>query len=240
MNATSLIKTLGSALLLLGLVTATMPSAQAQTKGRPVEGNFQNWLAAQKGQFGFVNNPDINGDGVDDGPRYFVAFDYAHLRAPSIGTVTGTMTTRKTADGREDVTVNIEFEDIFLRIFALNQDGSVGPLVLGNQLADIANGATPALVTGKFTLEFFQDDADDSLSLSAVYNRGDWYGFMLNLRGEGPLTAAFDPEVEAGTLGRLVWGKPGLQNTPANPNADNGAASMYPNDEFHLFPIGRR
>src|SRR5690349_22675641 len=101
MNATSLLKTLGSALLLLGLVTATMPSAQAQTLGRPVKRDFQDWLAAQTSQFGFVNNPDINGDGVDDGPRYFVAFDYAHLRAPHIGTVSGTVTIRPTANGRE-------------------------------------------------------------------------------------------------------------------------------------------
>lgn len=239
MNITSLLKTLGSALLLLGLITATMPSAQAQTKGRPVEGNFQDWLAAQTGQFGFVNDPDINGDGVDDGPRYFVAFDYAHLSAPGIGTVTGTMTTRKTADGREDVTVNIEFQNILLRVWSF-ENQVFGPQVLGNATSAVLNnGATPALVTGKFTLEFFQDDADDSLALGDVFRRGDWYGFMLNLRGEGPLSAAFDPAVEAGTTGRLVWGKPGL-DTPANANADNGAASLYPNDEMHLFPIGRR
>lgn len=232
---------LGGGLLLLGLTTATMPSAQAQTKGRPVAGNFQDWLDAQAGQFGFVNNPDINGDGVDDGPRYFLAFDYAHLRAPSIGTVKGTMTTRKTADGREDVTVNIEFQDILLRVWAYDWvNDEVGAMVLGNATSDVLNnGATPALVTGKFTLEFFQDNAADSLYLVDVYERGDWYGFMLNLRGEGPLSAAFDPAVEAGTIGRLVWGKPGL-NTPANANADNGAASLYPNDELHLFPIGKR
>ena len=239
MNPKALIKASAIALLLLGLITAIMPSAQAQTKGRPVEGNFQDWLTAQTGQFAFVNNPDINGDGVDDGPRYLLAFDYAHLRAPGIGTVTGTLTTRKTADGREDVTVNIEFQNILLRVWTFENEVQ-GPLVLGNTpSAVLNNGATPALVTGKFTLEFFQDGAGDSLYLGDVFNRGDWYGFMLNLRGEGPLSAAFDPAVEAGTTGRLVWGKPGL-DTPANANADNGAASLYPNDEMHLFPIGRR
>ena len=30
------------------------------------------------------------------------------------------------------------------------------------------------------------------------------------------------------------WGKPGTLSAPANPNASNGAASLFPNDEFHL------
>lgn len=237
MNAISSLKALGRALLLFGLAAAPLASAKAQ--GKVQHRDFQDWLQVQTSQFAFVNNPDINGDEVDDGPRYIVAFDYAHLRAPNIGTVSGTVTVRPTVDGREDVTVKIVFEDIFLRIFALNPNGSVGPLVLGCQLADIANGATPALVTGMYTLNFLQDAGASFGNFRDVSTRGDWYGFTLVLHGEGLFTAAFDPEIEAGTVGRLQWGKP-FVTTPANPNADNGAAALYPNDELHLFPIGRR
>jgi hypothetical protein len=55
---TTVVKTLGSALLLLGLATATTPS----THGQVVKRDFQEWLVAQTTQFGLVNNPDINGD----------------------------------------------------------------------------------------------------------------------------------------------------------------------------------
>jgi hypothetical protein len=72
-----------------------------------------------------------------------------------------------------------------------------------------------------------------------VFLRGDWYASTLTLRGEGLFTAAFDPAVATGTPGLLRWGKP-YRTPPANENADNGAFSQFPNDEFHLFPIGRR
>lgn len=241
MNTKTLIKPFGGAALLLALIASTTPSAQGQV----VKQDFQEWFAAQTSQFSFVNNPDINGDGVDDGPRYLVAFDYAHVTAPNIGTVSGRVMIRPTADGREDVTVDIEFEDILLRVFSFPLPAvpggprPLGPLVLGSQVADIANGATPALVTGKYTLNFLQDAGAPFVNFREVWQRGDWYGFTLILRGEGLFTADFDPEVEADTVGLLRWGKP-FRTTPANENADNGAYSLYPNDELHLFPIGRR
>lgn len=232
---------LGGGLLLLGLTTATTPTAVAQV----IKRDFQAWLAAQTSQFGLSNNPDINGDLVDDGPRYLIGFDYAHLTAPSIGTVSGKVTIRPTVDGREDVTVSIEFEDVLLRVFSYPLPAvpggprPIGPLVFGSQLVDIANGALPALATGKYTLNFLQDAGAPFVNHRDVLRRGDWYASTLNLHGEGLFTAAFDPEVEAGTPGFLRWGKP-FRTPPANKNADNGAYSQFPNDEFHLFPVGKR
>ena len=40
-----------------------------------VKGDFQAWLSVQTTAFGLVNDPDISGDGVDDGPRYFFRLD---------------------------------------------------------------------------------------------------------------------------------------------------------------------
>lgn len=233
---TTLIKKLGSALLLLGLATTTTPS----THGQAIKRDFQEWLSVQTRQGGFSNNPDINGDGVDDGPRYGVLFDYAHLTAPNIGTVSGSVTVRPTADGREDVTVNIEFEDVLLRVYLLPPPGGMVRLAFGSELGDILkNGAVPALASGGYTLNFLQDAGAPFVNHREVFLRGDWYASTLTLRGEGLFTAAFDPAVAAGTPGLLRWGKP-YRTPPANENADNGAFIQFPNDEFHLFPIGRR
>jgi hypothetical protein len=72
-----------------------------------------------------------------------------------------------------------------------------------------------------------------------VLLRGDWYASTVTLHGEGLFTAAFDPDVAAGTPGFLRWGKP-YRTPPADENASNGAYSQFPNDELHLFPVGRR
>ena len=228
---------LGSALLLLGLTTTTTPSAQAQ--GKVVQPDFQDWLSAQTTQFGLINNPDINGDGTADGYPYRVRFDYLKLTMPSQGTISGTVTVRPTVDGREDVTVNIEFEDVLLRVYR-REGPSPGILVFGSEPAAImANGALPALASGKYTLNFLQDAGAPFVNHLQVLNRGDWYASSLTLHGVGLFTADFDPEIAAGTPGFLRWGKP-FRTPPANENADNGAYSQFPNDEFHLFPIGRR
>ncbi len=89
------------------------------------------------------------------------------------------------------------------------------------------------------TLAPFVDLIETSFDSNGDWT-GDWTGFKLSLRAEGPLTELFDPNIPAGTLGRLTWGKPGLHDSIANGNADNGAASLYPNDQFHLGPIGHR
>jgi hypothetical protein len=69
-----------------------------------------------------------------------------------------------------------------------------------------------------------------------INNESRWLGFHVVLNAAGPLTEAFG--VPEGTPGALHWGKPGLLSSPANANADNGAASSFPNDQFHLFPVG--
>lgn len=236
MKTKTLIKTLGSALLLLGLATATTPSAQGQV----VKRDFQEWLSAQTGQFGLRNNPDINGDGTPDGHPYRVFFDYLKRTMPSLGTVSGTVTVRPTVDGREDVTVNIEFEDVLLRVYRRDQSPpSPGTLVFGSEPAAIANGALPALASGKYTLNFLQDAGAPFVNHAVVLSRGDWYASSLTLHGVGLFTAAFDPDIAAGTPGFLRWGKP-FRTPPADENASNGAYSQFPNDEFHLFPVGRR
>jgi hypothetical protein len=243
MNITSHFKTLGSALLLLCLTAASTLPAQAQ--GRVEKRDFEDWLDVQTSQFGWTNNPDINGDGVDDGPRYLIRFDYAHLTAPAIGTVTGSVMIRPTLDGREDVTVSIEFEDVLLRVNSYPLPAvpggprPLGPMVFGCEAAAIANGAIPALATGKLTLNFLQDAGAPFGNFRDVWVRGDWYASTMTLHGEGLFTDAFDPDVESGTPGVLRWGKP-YRTPPANENASNGAYSQFPNDEFHLFPVGPR
>jgi len=243
MKTNKLTSMLGSALLLLGLTTATTPSAQAQ--GQVVKRDFQEWLSAQTTTFSLRNNPDINGDGTPDGDYYRVRIDYLKKVMPSLGTISGTVMVRPTVDGREDVTVNIEFEDVLLRVYSYPLPAVVGgprplgPLVFGSELIAIANGATPALASGKYTLNFLQDAGAPFVDHFQVLLRGDWYASTLTLHGAGLFTAAFDSDVAAGTLGFLRWGKP-FRTPPANENADNGAYSQFPNDEFHLFPVGRR
>lgn len=114
------------------------------------------------------------------------------------------------------------------------------PTVFGYREADLA--ANPALEAAradvKFTITIVNEvggampDAIDSL----IQRR--FKSFHIALNASGPLTEAFG--VAEGTPGALHWGKPGTLSVPANPNADNGAASGFPNDEFHLFPIGRK
>jgi len=240
MKTNKLTSMLGSALLLLGLTTATTPSAQAQ--GQVVKRDFQEWLSAQTTTFSLRNNPDINGDGTPDGDYYRVRIDYLKKVMPSLGTISGTVMVRPTVDGREDVTVNIEFEDVLLRVHRRNITAApvTETLVFGSEPAAILNnGATPALASGKYTLNFLQDAGAPFVDHFQVLLRGDWYASTLTLHGAGLFTAAFDSDVAAGTLGFLRWGKP-FRTPPANENADNGAYSQFPNDEFHLFPVGRR
>ena len=67
---------------------------------------------------------------------------------------------------------------------------------------------------------------------------GRWLSFQVVLNAAGPLTEAIG--VPEGTPGALHWGKPGTLPVPADDNADNGAASGFPNDEFHLFRVGKK
>jgi len=259
---------LGSALLLLGLTTTTTPSAQAQ--GRVVQRDLNEWLRVQgtfanprpiapntPRLFALVNNPDINGDGVDDGPRYVIWWDYAGVLArstytkpngvtvpvPGGGTlgpssITGTVTERPIGDGMSVVTVSLDVTDAL--IWVASFAGSVqGPTVLGHREAEVAAGATQAYASGHYTIKFYHPTGAPFIDLIQTNTRGNWFADSLVLQAAGPLTAAFDPDVVAGTLGLLRWGKPYI-TPPADDNASNGAYSQFPNDEFHLFPIGPR
>ena len=261
-------KALGSALLLLGLTTATTLPVQAQ--GRVVKRDLNEWLNVQgtfanprpiapntPRLFGLVNNPDINGDGVDDGPRYFVWWDYAGVLSrsfykkpngvivpvPGNGTlgpasITGSATERPLGDGRSVVTVDLDVQDALIWVAAFG--GAVqGPTVLGHREADVAAGAAQAYVSGHYTVKFYHPTGAPFIDLIETNAHGDWFGDILVLNAAGPLTEAFDPNVPEGTPGRLHWGKPYI-TPPANENASNGAYSQFPNDEFHLFPIGPR
>jgi hypothetical protein len=94
-----------------------------------------------------------------------------------------------------------------------------------------------------FTVTFLNEVGAALADLNTSWELGRFKGFHVQLSAEGPLTTAFG-ELEGisileGTPDKLRWGKPGLQ-TPANPKAWNGAASGFPNDQFHLFPIGNK
>jgi hypothetical protein len=266
MKTKTLLKALGSALLLLGLSTASTPFVQAQ--GRVVKRDLQEWLDAQgtlpaprpglpntPRLFGFVNNPDINGDGVAEGPAYFLWWDYAGVlsRPGTTGyvdadnnlgptSITGTVTERAIGNGLADVTVALNVTDALIWVIkfdGVSPVGTVGDVVFGARETELeANpNLVPARATAQLTLRFTNPVG---AALPDLRTPGlDWYGDTLVLHAEGPLTAAFDPDVEAGTPGKLRWGKPYI-TPPASEDASNGAYSQFPNDEFHLFPIGPR
>jgi hypothetical protein len=72
--------------------------------------------------------------------------------------------------------------------------------------------------------------------LNTSWGLGRFNGFHVQLNAEGPLTQAYGElegiSIADGTPGKLRWGKPGVQ-TPANPNAFNGAASGEVVRVFH-------
>ena len=245
---------LGSALLLLGLTAAVIPSAQAQ--GKVVQRNLQEWLDAQGtffpgALFGFYNNPDVNGDGVDDGPRYIVFWDYAGLlsRPGSPGyvdsgnnlgpSITGKVTERPIGGGMAEVTVSLNINDALITVDKFD-GGVVGPIVFGHSETDVAAGSAPALANARLIFKFTNPVGGPLLDLIQTYFDFELYSFTMVLGAEGPLTAAFDPAVQEGTPGALHWGKPGLLSSPANAHADNGAASLFPHDTFRLAPIGNK
>ena len=215
-------------------------------------------------QFHYVNNPDINGDGVDDGQRYIMYFDWAGMlgRDSSYGgqfgpeSVTGKVTERPLGDGTSEVIVSVRTQGALIWVTTWDAENRTsewlrrdGPTVFGHRetelLADPSLEAARADVhlTFKFVIE---EGAALKDEFAYVFDDNAEMSFQLVLNAEGPLTEAFG--VPDGTTGRLTWGKPGLwqdsfgfpENLPPNENADNGAYSTYPNDEFHLGPIGPR
>lgn len=267
MKITSYFKTLGSALLLLGLVNSTMPSARAQ--GKLVKRDLQEWLDAQGSVvhpqlpktprlFAWTNDPDINGDGLDDGPRYIMWYDYAGVlaRETSYGggalgpaSIDGTVTERAVGDGMAEVTVSVKLNRALIWVTTFAKDPTTlpadwfrvsGPTVFGHRESEIeANpGLEPAWANIHFTATFLNEVGADMPDLRIASAAGRWLSFQVVLNATGPLTEAYG--VPEGTPGALHWGKPGTLTVPANENAGNGAASGFPNDEFHLFPVGRR
>jgi len=260
MKTKTLIQTLGSALLLLGLTTASTPSAQAQV----VKRDLQEWLDAQgtllaphpllpqtPRTFAFGNNPDINGDGIADGPKYYLWCDYAGLlaRNTSYGgllgpeSIDGKVTERPIGDGMAEVTIQVRVRGALIWVTTFG-DGSgdyvrSAPTVFGHRETELLLNPDlePALADVHFTTTFLNEVGAPLPDLIAAAVAGRWLSFQLVINAEGPLTEEFG--VPDGTPGALHWGKPGLLSSPANANADNGAASLFPNDQLHLFPIGK-
>jgi len=260
MKTKTLIQTLGSALLLLGLTAATTPAAQAQV----VKRDLQEWLDAQgtflaphpllpqtPRIFNFVNNPDINGDGVADGPKYLLWCDYAGVlaRNSSYGgllgpeSIDGKVTERPIGGGMAEVTVQVRVSGALIWATTFG-DGSgnhvrSAPTVFGHRETELQLNPDLelALADVHFTTTFLNEVGAPFPDLIAAAGAGRWLSFQLVINATGPLTEEFG--VPDGTPGALHWGKPGLLSTPANANADNGAASLFPNDQFKLFPIGR-
>jgi len=265
MRTRSLINMLGGGLLLLGLTTATTPSAQAQ--GKVVQRDLQEWLNAQgtllplnpllpqtPRTFNWVNNPDVNGDGVDEGPRYILWYDYAGVlgRSTSYGgvfgpdSIVGTVTERSIGQGMAEVTAKLHVSGALIWVTTwddAHQNGTwfrTGPTVFGHRETEMLADPSlePARAEVNFTATFLNEVGAPLPDMIAVNNSGRWLSFQVVLNAKGPLTEAFG--VPEGTLGALHWGKPGTLSVPANDNADNGAASGFPNDQFHLFPIGNK
>ena len=141
------------------------------------------------------------------------------------------------------VTVQVRVIDAFIWVTTFG-DGSgahvrSAPTVFGHRETEFF--MNPSLEDARadvhFTATFLNEVGAPLPDLIAAAGAGRWVSFQLVLNADGPLTEEFG--VPEGTPGALHWGKPGLLSTPANANADNGAASLFPNDELHLFPIGR-
>lgn len=195
---------------------------------------------------------------MPDGPRYMVWWDYAgvlgrpgstgyidagHNLGPS--SITGRVTERPLGDGWSEVTVALDVKDALLWVSYAPPFPSTGPLtVFGHTEVAVANGAIQAYASGQYTVKFKHPTGAPFVDLITSNLAGNFHESTLVLHGEGYFTGDFSPDVEDGTPGLLRWGKPFL-TIPANPNADNGAASApgiggFPNAEMHLFPIGPR
>ena len=269
MKTRSLINMLGGGLLLLALTTATTPSAQAQgaVVKRDLQEwlNAQGTaypphpLAPETPMiWSWMNYPDLNNDGVLDGVWYDLWYDYAGVlgRPSSYGgvlgpkSITGTVTERPIGNGMAEVTVRAKVASALIWVTAHSCCAWEPflrdlPTVFGHREAEII--ADPSLPAARanvdFTVTFLNEVGAAMPDLNTSWELGRFNGFHVQLSAEGPLTEAFGElegiSIPEGTPGKLRWGKPGLQ-TPANPKAWNGAASGFPNDQFHLFPIGNK
>ena len=260
MKTKSCITTAVAGVALLGLVHISSIPASAQ--GEPVERDLQEWLDAQGTLnpivwpqnpdtpfiFGWLNNPDINGDGAPDGPAYFIWFDYAGVlsRVTSTGggalgpeRITGRVTEKPIGDGLSEITVRLKIKGALCWVYDLD----TGDVVLGNFDPAVADGAEPAVADANFTIQYLQTTGTPLMDLIEVFvAAGDdwpefWPRFIFSMDAWGPLSEVFHPDVPAGTLGHLHWAKPGLQDSPAAGKNSNGAGALYPNDTFQIHPI---
>ena len=90
-----------------------------------------------------------------DGPRFRkAAVDYAGL-VPGFGTVvTGTVTETKQRDGTALVRVGLDTSNAFSWVVDGNSTAT-SPIILGNRLDAVQDGADPALGNSSFRIEFF-------------------------------------------------------------------------------------
>ena len=204
--------------------------------------------------FIFNNNPDINGDGVNEGTPYKMYVDYFGMlgRDSAYGgvlgpeSVSGKVTERPLGNGLSEVTASIQTKGALIWVTENDADIFTGPTVLGYREAELL--ADPSLEAAradvKFSVKFLIDEGAALPDLITPAIAGQFQSFEFVVNATGPLpTGEADFGVPDGTTGRLTWGKPGRWldgSSPANPNASNGAASLFPNDEFHLGPIGPR
>ncbi|MFN0050594.1 MAG: hypothetical protein ACKV0T_00295 [Planctomycetales bacterium] len=198
MNTTSLLKTFGSALLLFGLVSETMPSAQAQ--GRAVKRDLQEWLDAQGTAYGphplapqsysiwsWMNYPDLNNDGELDGVWYDLWYDYAGVlgRADSylggaLGpkSITGTVTERPIGNGMAEVTVRAKVAGALIWVVAHSCCWEPFlkdlPTVFGHRETEIAaNPSLPAARTDvDFTVTFLNEVGGEMPDLNTSWEQG--------------------------------------------------------------------
>ena len=233
---------------------------------RVVQRDLQEFLDAQGTLFpptapsqtpvGFIfnNNPDINGDGVNEGTPYKMYVDYFGMLGRDSAyegllgpeSVSGKVTERPLGNGLSEVTASIETKGALIWVTENDADIFTGPTVLGYREAELL--ADPSLEAAradvKFSVKFLIDEGAALPDLIEPAIAGQFQSFQFVVNATGPLpTGEADFGVPDGTTGRLTWGKPGRWidgSSPANPNASNGAASLFPNDEFHLGPIGPR
>jgi hypothetical protein len=263
MKSKPYLNVLRSGILLLGLSSIAVSSVQAQ--GKVLRRDIHEWLDAQgtlfppdplapetPALFTWQNNPDINGDGVADGPFYRLWYDYAGVlgRPTSYGgvfgpeSITGAITERPVGGGLAEVTVSLNVQGAVIWVVDAtccpNDNLQTLSVVFGHREADMANDPNlePARADVQFTVTILNEVGGTMPDLIDSFFQSRFLSFHIVLNAEGPLTAAFG--VPEGTPGKLVWGKPGTLTVPANPHADNGAASWFPNDQFHLFPIGNK
>jgi len=178
----------------------------------------------------------------DETCSIFALIDYAGVADAMTGgdfgtTFSGGVTERPLADGRAEVTVRLRTNHALA--WAIDGcDFSGGPIIFGERLPEVLDGATPGFADSYLRVVFTNTAPGAPLpDLLAIFfgmvEGGEVVTLEMHASGNGPLAD--------GSPGRLVVTETGLFGTnggPAGFDAHLGVSDGFPAEYVRVFPIG--